>query len=179
MIRSTLIRQKVTNLLGECFTKFQNKRNFTILHKQFTNKNIVKTSKPSFLCSVNNFYFHEKIRKFSDDSKRDDDSKNKQSSSEDSEDSEIVFLMDVVPRGMPNLFNTIKNFFVVYTQIKPELDPNFDVREFIRGATQVSFTFLIALLNILFLFNFRLLLPFLVILLIINWIILKVWSQKM
>ncbi|KAH9397868.1 hypothetical protein TYRP_004197 [Tyrophagus putrescentiae] len=65
-------------------------------------------------------------------SKNDDDDK-----SNNEEEFEVPLLMDgILPRGMPNLFFTLKNFYLINFVLRPQIDKSFDIKEFIEGAKQ-------------------------------------------
>ena len=66
-------------------------------------------------------------------SSKDDDDK-----SDGEEEFEVPLLMDgILPRGMPNLFFTLKNFYLINFVLRPQIDKSFDIKEFIEGAKQV------------------------------------------
>ncbi len=86
-------------------------------------------------------------------SKNDDDDK-----SNNEEEFEVPLLMDgILPRGMPNLFFTLKNFYLINFVLRPQIDKSFDIKEFIEGAKQVcsliTFSLLLKLTNFYFFFS--------------------------
>lgn len=86
-------------------------------------------------------------------SKDDDDDK-----SDGEEEFEVPLLMDgILPRGMPNLFFTLKNFYLINFVLRPQIDKSFDIKEFIEGAKQVrsliTFSLQLKLTNFYFFFS--------------------------
>lgn len=67
------------------------------------------------------------------------ESKKPNSKNENNEEETVKLLMDVLPRGMPNLFFTIKNFFIVNFVIRGSIDKTFNFKSFMTGAKHVNF----------------------------------------
>lgn len=71
----------------------------------------------------------------SDTSKKSNDSENPKDDEE--EEGPVPLLMNFVPRGMPNLFMSLKNFYIINVIIRNQIDRNFMFNDFIEGAKQV------------------------------------------
>ena len=53
-------------------------------------------------------------------------------------DYDLPPLMKFVPKPMPNIFYTLKNHFLVHFYLKPMVDKQFSIRDFMGGAKQVT-----------------------------------------
>ncbi|KAH7636629.1 hypothetical protein HUG17_6835 [Dermatophagoides farinae] len=68
--------------------------------------------------------------------KSDDDSNNQKGDEDDDEQGSIPLLMNFIPRGMPNLFMSLKNFYIINMVIRNQIDRNFTFKDFVEGAKQ-------------------------------------------
>lgn len=76
------------------------------------------------------------VRQFSTSNKPKDEEPSPKA--EDDNEEPVTLLMDIVPRGMPNIFHTIKNFFIVNFFIRSSIDKAFNFKSFLAGAKHVS-----------------------------------------
>lgn len=85
------------------------------------------------------------LRQFSSNSGGEKEDSSKSSSKDDNakdeeEEFELPLLMDgLLPRGMPNLWYSLKNFYLINFVLRTQIDKSFDIKEFIDGAKQVCF----------------------------------------
>lgn len=109
-------------------------------------------TKKSEFCSTcspsgSKFSQHNTLQQRSFSNKVENDSSNKSSNEDqdgkydDSNDVQLSLplLMDFIPHGMPNLWYSMKNFYMINFVLRTQIDKNFDFKEFINGA-KLAFT---------------------------------------
>lgn len=75
-------------------------------------------------------------RNFSSEEKSDPTPKSEET---EQNDPRLKLLMNFTPRGMPNVFYSLKNLYILNFVLHNQIDRSFNIKEFIDGAKQVGF----------------------------------------